>query len=466
MDNVKTKILFAILMVVMLFSVQAIAAVNDDSINLTSENIDLTVYDDENNVDQVLSATDTDDMLTADKHPFSELQGLIDAAGSGGTLELEHDYILTEDDSTLVIPNEITIDGKGHTLDGNHLSAILFSNSKVTLRDITFINANCTTEFYINGNVIYGGVHLARGSAGSVIDNCTFRDNTAMFGAGVYMAGNDGVVTNSRFENNLAHASNPQRTSQGGAIYWSGDNGRIENSNFTENSAKYSGGAVYFNGADNHVIVNSLFNKNVDPQFGAASGGAVYYCQSNNCRIVDSNFTENFVGGSGGAVFIDKNSKNQTIIGSLFSNNTAQGLSGNGVAPSHSYGGGAVYWVGRDGSIINSNFTDNTANIGGAVYYSNSNNQSITDSTFLNNSATMTSLDNDALSTPGGGAIYYYTTNNARIENVNFTENSAYKGGAIYYSKGTNVSIMDSSFSKNEANASSSATGGAIYLGV
>ena len=134
MDKVKTKILFAILIVVMLFSVQAISAVNNDDINSTSDNIDLSIYDYESNVNQGLRATNTDDVLEADEHPFSELQGLIDATGDGGTLELDNDYILTESSGTLAITKEITIDGKGHTLNANHLNAILYSTSTMKLR--------------------------------------------------------------------------------------------------------------------------------------------------------------------------------------------------------------------------------------------------------------------------------------------------------------------------------------------
>ena len=337
------------------------------------------------------------------------------------------------------------------------------------MKNIVFINGNCTTDFNIDNKYYFkGAVNFNKGSDGSFIDNCTFKDNQGTHGGAIYWTSNDGTLTNSRFDNNIANSTDIDHiTAQGGAIYWSGNNSIIDNTNFTENSAPRHGGAIYYYGANNQLINNSYFYKNRDYAESGflGGGGAIYYASSSNGRIVNTNFTENYVMRSGGAIYYDKNSKNQTLANSSFMQNTAGGLSGNNPpgAPSYGYGGGAIYWIGSDGSIEDTNFTENSANMGGAVYYyTGSDNQTITGSSFTNNTATMDATSGTINAAPGGGAIYW-TSNNGKVSNSNFTENSAkLAGGAIYY-KGDNQTITDSSFTGNTANGTNKAGGGAIF---
>ncbi|WP_298519425.1 right-handed parallel beta-helix repeat-containing protein, partial [uncultured Methanobrevibacter sp.] len=475
MDKLKSKILLVSFIIMVLFSVQAIAAADAGDVNLTSENIDLSVCDIENNVninnqEELLTATNTDDTLTADEHPFSELQGLIDTAGAGGTIDLAHNYILTENNGTLVIPYEITINGNGYTLDANHLGAILVTNSKIILNNITFINGNCTgvSDNYKSPVILKGG------SVGSIIDNCIFKDNEGINGGALYWAGDDGKLTNSKFENNCAVKPNEHVSAHGGAIYWAGDNATIEKTNFTGNKAPFqsSGGAIYFTGVDTQLITDSYFYGNTVYGYGNSNvgGGAIFYSSSSNGRIVNTKFEENSVNASGGAILFDKNSKNHTITDSSFIKNTADGFDSNQQSGVFGYGGGAIYWMGSDGKVENCNFTENSANMAGAIYYKpGSDNQIITGSSFSNNAANK-SANSASLSTAQGGGAIYWMSNNGRVENCNFTENSAFAGGAIYYqgdktwSYAQNHSIVDSSFSNNVVNVlDSNNCGGAIY---
>jgi len=183
----------------------------------------------------------------------------------------------------------------------------------------------------------------------------------------------DGILNNSVFENNKVNTSVKNDGVYGGAIYWAGENGIIENTNFTENAA-YSyvnesdpknstgsrGGAIYFTNANNILIIDSNFIRNFVPRYGnTVGGGAIYFSNSPNARIVNSNFTENHAGASGGAIYIDKNSKGHNITDSSFSKNVADGHDSNQQSGVSGYGGGAIYWMGSDGSIVNTNFTDN-----------------------------------------------------------------------------------------------------------
>ena len=299
-------------------------------------------------------------MTAGEPGSFSELQALIDA-DTTGLIELDKDYVMSSDEKPIYINKTITIDGKGFKLDANNLNATLVAVSQVTLKDIVFINGNCTTEFSIDGTKARGTVNLLKESAGSTIDSCIFKDNAALMGGAIYWTTNEGTLTNSRFENNSAKSAVDGVTSQGGAIYWTGDDGKIDNCNFTGNNVTHAGGAIYFNGADNQLITNSYFYNNTCSVHGSNSGGAIYYYNSRNGRIEKTNFNENAVKGAGGAVYIDKNSKNQSIVDSSFSKNVAEGLSGSGNAASFGYGGGAIYWAGSDGSIVNTNFTENFA---------------------------------------------------------------------------------------------------------
>ena len=349
MDKLKTRVLFISLIILALVSISAVAAadsVNDDIINANQEDFDLS--EETNDVEQLgakaIDDTDSKGPLAAgDPGSFSELQDLIDATPADGILELDSNYIMGSEDKPLIINKTITIDGKGNTLDANHLNATLYAVSQVNLKNIVFINGNCTSEFTLPGALyVRGTVSLIKGSDGSTIDNCTFKDNAALMGGGVYWTSKEGTLTNSRFENNVANSFVEGKTSVGGAIYCSGSNNKIDNCNFTDNSVSHSGGAIYYENANDPLVNNSYFYNNTCLRQGSNSGGAIYYKNSPRGRIENSNFTENAVKGAGGAIHIDKNSKNQSIIESSFSKNTAEGLDANGVSPVQGYGGGAI----------------------------------------------------------------------------------------------------------------------------
>ena len=465
MDKLKTRVLFISLIILALVSISAVAAadsVNDDIISANQEDFDLS--EETNDVEQLganaIDDTGSNDPLTAgEPGNFTDLQDLIDAAHEGDTIELEDNYLKVSGENPIIINKTITIDGKGYTIDANHLNAILTANATVTLKNIVFINGNATSQ---------GTINLIKGSEGSVIDNCTFKDNTAQYGGAIYWISDNGVLNNSVFEKNNAENFTSNTGSNGGAIHWKGDNGIIENSNFTENSVRYqsAGGAIYFDGANYMTIIASNFNRNTVPGYGntRVGGGAIYFRNSSNGRIERSNFTENDVNGSGGAILFDIDSKNQSIIESTFYKNNADGLDSNMHSPVMGYGGGAIYWLGTDGKVENCNFTENHASsVGGAIYYTESANiQLINNSDFFKNSA---DLDRDwgRPSSPSGGGAIFWLASDGKVDNSNFTDNYAKSsGGAIYY-HGGNQSVSNSYFSGNTAN-STNFGGGAIYF--
>ena len=118
--------------------------------------------------------------------------------------------------------------------------------------------------------------------------------------------------------------------------------------------------------------------------------------------------------------------------------------------------GGAIYTFTTNVSITDSNFTKNTALISGGAVYSNGGSVQISNTLFESNS-----VDGGT-----GGALYVYTLfNSDSIYDSRFLSNSASvylggSGGAIYAEgRSVNISLIDTSFSKNSA-----ATCGALRI--
>ena len=291
----------------------------------------------------------------------------------------------------------------------------------------------------------YGGGLCWFGSKG-LINNCTFKDNSATsnLGGAMYISSADCVVNNSKFYNNKVSSVN-----NGGAIYWNGANGLLNNSEFVGNSAQY-GGAIYWSGT-NARVYNTVFerNKATASNYG---GGAIFSANSgtvvNSTFILNSaysgggvfanvttwkfertNFTNNNVTFSGGGIYAVSA---LTIKDSYFKQNTAK-----------TNDGGAFYTPAAGSVITNSIFDGNRAGDDGGAFmaaYSTS-----TNLTLINNRANA-----------WGGAIRYTSTGGS-LTNVTFVNNSAPVGGALYLAGST--SVTSSVFINNYA----SSTGGAIH---
>lgn len=232
---------------------------------------------------------------------FSDLQTLIDDAGTNAEINLTTDYIYSSQDTQEVeIFKSVTINGNNHVIDGNHTSQILHIDSvneqgmNVILKDIIFINGK--SEY--NGGAVY-----ADGYNGKVlIINCTFINNTAENEGGAVCQLHSNIY-NCTFINNTAPL--------GGAVsqFYS----TIDHSTFIGNTAEY-GGAVAQEGKS--IINNSKFSENT----AEFSGGAVY--QTN--YMMGQPITENseFYNNSaqyGGAIFTE----NGIVRNCTFENNTA-----------------------------------------------------------------------------------------------------------------------------------------------
>ena len=255
-------------------------------------------------------------------------------------------------------------------------------------------NGNVTNCNFTNNNGALRGGAIYFSKNGNVT-NCNFTNNEAVNCGAIFFSGN-GTVTNCNFTNN--HATK----SSSGAIHFAAE-GTVEGSNFINNTAGALGGAIYFIG--NGTVEGSNFINNT----ANSPCGAI--CFSSNGTVKYSNFINNTANGLAGAIQF---SKEGTVVGSTFKGNVVK-----------SGPGGAIYFDGA-GTVEGSNFINNTAKgIGGAIYFRSGGN--VSGAFFEGNEA----RDND------GGAIF--SNGRSTVENSNFTNNKAKRGGAIFAIEGNVV---------------------------
>ena len=311
--------------------------------------------------------------------------------------------------------------------------------SNVTFRNIVFTGSNNPDG--------WGGAIDSMGKNTIVVENCTFRDNIAEKGAGIFGYGNL-YVRNSLFINNTA-------TVYGGAIVKDGDGDFIlENVKFINNSAfTYSGavdcrgytgvvqvfknitfegnnatcaGALYTSGK-NVTFIDCVFNNNkaIDKESGYYPIGGAVYVHYGATTFINTKFTNNFAEGNGGALQLEN------TVSSVV-NSTGRHIT--------------IYW----GVLENCLIENNTALGDGGAIYSGENFRNyinITDTVIRNNVAS-------------NGALFvnlygFYTLVNVTAEN---NKNTA--GSSLIYTLGmysfpesfyANTTIINSTFKNNDA---------------
>ncbi|WP_303235655.1 beta strand repeat-containing protein [Methanosphaera cuniculi] len=360
-------------------------------------------------------------------------------ATNGGAIYLEY--------------GDITIENSIFDNNTGKLGGALYLKGHANINNSTFANNNATS----NGGAInvYNVNVLSANPYTLNIKNSKFTDNIAKTNGGA-IATQHIAVNNTTFTNNKAgakggaiHSANTAKTmpininnskftqntagSNGGAVSLNSLT-IITNTNFTDNKAM-TGGAIYAT-INNLTITNSNFNNN--KANSTTSGGAVY--SSGNLNITNNNFTDNTATLKGGAIFITPN-KNLTISDSKFNNNKAINET------NYTYGG-AIYTSAHT-NITNTEFTNNNASYGGAIYFTRNDTSNITNSKFTNN-----------IAANRGGAIYNNASSTLDITNTIFDKNSHTNttkannndyGGAAIFSEG-GLHITSTNFTNNHAN--------------
>ena len=302
------------------------------------------------------------------------------------------------------------------------------------------------SAFEDNAANYYGGAILNNGKL--VVDNSAFEDNAANYYGGAIFNWDDLQVTNSAFDGNDILVRNIRamdNVGHGGAAIYNWKNGKLDisKSNFTNNIKNYKNGdrlvgAVATIG--DATISDSYFVNNSGRWGGALSVMGGEFSIATNFIDIDGTKFVNNSALYGGAMFVW--GSNYSISNSVFDNNSAFGK-GN-MTPNDNNGGALVVTQGNipiSGTIINSNFTNNKAQYGGAAWI-NEGTVDISNSNFINNTATVEA-----------GAIGFepaYTKITATVYGTNFINNTAGVDGGAIYSNG-DLRISDSDFDNNKA---------------
>ena len=211
-------------------------------------------------------------------------------------------------------------------------------------------------------NFVSGDYHSYAASPELYIDNCTFRNNYAVYGGAIYIEYGTANINNSIFEYNVAN-------------------------NF--------GGAICIDVASTVNIQNSIFRKDVSL---TGEAGGIYITKS---KLTMDNCTMDNCLATMGAGICDINST--VIINSLTAyNNVAQ------------YDGGAIYKIYGSISISDSKFDKNGAKNGGAVYVDGASKFLLKDNVFDSNYASL-----------NVGGVYSLANSGKEFSNNTYINNSA-----------------------------------------
>ena len=359
---------------------------------------------------------------------------IINLTREGGYTFTIDDYNHIYDDGCVNLTNidkPIIIYGNGWRLDALGYSRIFnITASNVTIIGVEFANGNASGQY--GDNVSMGGAIFWAGKygqlIGSVVYNCT-----ANIGGGIYFNASavNSTIINTTFTKNNA-------TTHGGAIDCNASRMGLFNTTFEENYA-YIGAALCreINATAGHGKNNTFTNNTAE-----YAGAALAWINATRISIDTYYFYNNHVGYSGGAIYVGPGSKNCEILNCVFDNNWVEND-----ANGH---GGAIEWYSEKGTVYNSNFTNNYAYDGGAIYVgSGSGEINVTKSTFRDNYAFTT-----------GGAISI-DASSVTVNESNFYDNRAVNGGALYVGgNGTTNYIYSSIF---EGNNATNGDGGAIH---
>lgn len=318
----------------------------------------------------------------------------IDNSATGNGTNRAHGGAVYTDSDITVAGSTFTGNLAGDSSSKSGYGGAIYAEGNVEITDSAFSSNEATDG--------QGGAIDAEGDVTAT--RCTFADDIADDGGGIYASG-DVVVTDSSFLNETIGSGN-----EGGAIHCL--SATISGSTFDScgGGAGY-GGAVYLR--RDSTVTNSEFSNG-----SATSGGAIYLPMSDGggsdtaiLTVSGSRFESN-AGGYGGAI----NAPNLVVDGSSLIDNTASTGAGaqvfGTITVANSYWcgntatryGGAVYAYTDpsnriDGQVTSSNtiWARNSADRGGAIYLTGSEGgMTMTNDTLVANSATS-----------DGGGVYF-----------------------------------------------------------
>ena len=324
----------------------------DDSANVGSEPTRSTEVDAEDWDEFYTYATATDDDYT------------IQLTGTSYTIS-----------QAVTLKNSITVIGTStcYFTGGSNGATYFTSTGDLS---ITFINV---TFKDINAGILF---RLATGTGTNKFINCSF-DNIY---TSVYKSS---VIWNDKGYMNISGCNFTNCNDGFGVITNYATTGsvqmNVENSRFEDNYGRLEPGAI--NNCGEMNVTNSTFTHNVAGWWA----GAVHTHTNAYTRIVDSTFADNLAGGNsgsgwnGGALF---SYSKLEVINSVFTGNNVSVLTGGGAIFGYSMGT-STYNITVDSCNFTQNVNKHTSGYAGAIGVQNIGYLTISNSRFVNNSATI-----------------------------------------------------------------------------
>ncbi len=372
-----------------------------------------------------------------------------------------------------LILNNVTVTGNRSTNGGG-----LLNTDQMTLNNVTVTSNSAIKKDGLPSTGFGGGIFNNTG-ASLVIDNSTFDNNLSENnGAGIFNNSGAEITINdlSSFSGNVSQA-------YGGAISNSGDL-TISGTTFDQNIAD-DGGAIANLNNSTLFVANSTFTDNEADGANLGGGGAIFIYLS-DATISGTTFTGNIAYGEGGGAIACRG--NLYLSESTLTLNEARihaSFDEVGTSPGL---GGALYFVNPSnitvtGTIIN----NNSAGIAGGAVYNDPgstlnitscqlNNNQVTSGVYLDkkwygggihtggalnlNLSTLSNNEIGSVDSLGGGICTFFSGATTTITNSTISNNSAASGGGIsHQSAGGVLTIKNSTLSQN------SATGAMAYGG-
>ena len=260
------KIIFLAILLISLLSLSAVSAADDTASDISSTIDDVTL---EKTVNEEIISEEGTGETTQEPKSFTNLNDTING-NSDDYISLDSDYIYTDDDYEfqhgINITRDVTINGNGHTIDGNNAARIFqVQECTVVFQNIDFVNGRSPGSYGDAGALwVYDG-------AKATAENCTFTNNHGTYRGGATHG--DCTAINCTFTNNGVNGNKDEK--DGGSM----NRGTAIDCTFVNNHAGGCGGAIF-----NGTAVNCTFIYN-----SAQSGADVYNTESDeNCLFLDS----------------------------------------------------------------------------------------------------------------------------------------------------------------------------------
>ena len=346
------------------------------------------------------------------------IQDAIDLVADGGTVEIiagTFSITSTIDPGGKALTILGAVDGDGApttVLDGGGSVRVLIcqnDETEETVFENLLIQNGSASGSSFDGRG--GGMYI---TGNPTLANCTFSNNQARFGGGLYnRSSSSPTLTDCTFTGNAADED-------GGGLFNYSSNPALDNCTFTGNTAGEGGGGMFSRSLSSPTLLDCTFSGNTASDFG---GGI---CANDSSMDLDEcTFSGNTSSSRGGGIFADDSSADLT--GCTFDGNSAST-------------GGGMYITGGSSTLSACMFTTNSA-VGGS--------------------------DASGAQPGGGGAVFtVHGYTDALFNDCTFTGNSAMYGGVLYngfvgggFLNDSSPTLVDCTLSGNTATQS----GGGVY---